>query len=108
MTSMFGFVRPAALAAATLLATVSGAVAADSGYFKDAGDPLVPPTLYNTGSPQATIERQRASGYFGDAGDPLVAPSVATDPSGTIAKQRASGYFPDAGAPLVSPTTETH
>src|SRR5579864_3388151 len=108
MTSIYGLVRPALVAAAMLLGSLSGAAAAESGYFDSAGAPLVAPTLFNTGDAHATATRQEASGYFADAGDPLVAPSQATNPSATLARQRASGYFPAAGAPLVSPTTETH
>ncbi|HUH84567.1 MAG TPA: hypothetical protein VLX85_08140 [Stellaceae bacterium] len=108
MTSMRGLVRPAILAAATLLVSVAGASAAQPGYFDSAGAPLVAPTLYNTGDAQATAARQKASGYFADAGDPLVAASAATNRGGTLERQRATGYFPDAGAPLVSPTTTTH
>lgn len=107
MTSMFALVRPAALAAATLLVSLSGASAAE-GYFTDAGAPLVAPTQYDTGDAQATAARQQASGYFADADAPLVAPSYATNPALTVERQRSSGYFPDAGAPLVSPTSETH
>ncbi len=108
MTSMLGLVRPAVVAAATLLVMLAGASAAPTGYFDSAGAPLVAPNLYNTGDAQTTAARQRASGYFADAGDPLVAPSSATNPAETLAKQRASGYFPDADAPLVNPSLTAH
>jgi hypothetical protein len=108
MRSMLGLVRPASLAAATLLVTLAAASAAEIGYFDSAGAPLVAPNLYNTGDAQTTAARQEASGYFAHAGDPLVAPSLATNPATTLAKQRASGYFPEADAPLVSPTVTPH
>ena len=108
MRSMLGLVRPATLAAATLLVTLAGASAAETGYFDSAGEPLVAPNVHDTGDAQTTAARQEASGYFAHAGDALVAPSSATNPGATLAKQRSSGYFPDAGAPLVSPTVTPH
>jgi hypothetical protein len=96
MNSMFG----AALAGATLLASLSLASAAETGYLDAAGAPLVPTPHYAAGDAQATPPRQEASGYFATAGEPLVVPHANTpDAATTLAKQRESGYFPEAGAP---------
>lgn len=90
-----------ALPAAALAAEPTGA----PGYLNEPDAPLVPPTLYDTGSAEATAARQQASGYFAAAGDPLVQPSRPGDAAATQQLQRDSGYFPDADAPLVSHST---
>jgi hypothetical protein len=99
--------RGAALSAAVLVAAAVGSAnaAQDSGYFAAPGAPLVSPTLYGTGSTQATITRQQASGYFPTAGAPLVEPTDASvgDASTTLSRQSESGYFSTAGAPLTAP-----
>jgi hypothetical protein len=107
--------RAVALSTAVLTAGAFGAAAGpastttakDSGYFSSAGASLVPPTLYDTGDANATLQRQRASGYFPTAGSPLVAPSkISTgDATATLHRQGASGYFAAAGAPLYSLTS---
>jgi hypothetical protein len=102
--------RLLALAASVTVPAVLSLPAAAAGYFDTPEAPLIPPTLYDTGSAQATIARQQASGYFPTAGAPLVPPTEYDTGSAaaTAARQHASGYFGEAGAPLVAPTTTEH
>ena len=75
-----------------------------SGYFTEAGAPLVAP--YQNLRSDTTAQKQVASGYFPYAGAPQVAADTVTiSADTTLQKQAQSGYFPTAGAPMVAPTT---
>lgn len=107
---MSSTLRLLALVASVTVPAALSLPAAAAGYFDTPDAPLVPPTLYDTGSAQATIARQQASGYFPTAGAPLVPPTEYDTGSAaaSTARQHRSGYFGDAGAPLVAPTANDH
>jgi hypothetical protein len=108
-------------------ATLSGAAGTletqrESGYYPEAGAPLVTPHYPEAGAPRvthdaaSTLEKQRMSGYYPDAGAPWVtahypeagAPRVTFDAATTLEKQRMSGYYAEAGAPWVTPWVTPH
>lgn len=100
--------RVLALVASLVTPAALSLPAAAQDYFNTPDAPLVGPTLYNTGSPGTTVDRQQTSGYFATPDASLVPPNAYDTGSAatTLPRQRASGYFPEAGAPLV-PATPT-
>ena len=107
---MSSTLRLLALVASVTMPAALSLPATAAGSFDTPDAPLIPPTLYDTGSAQATIARQQASGYFPTAGAPLVPPIEYDTGSAaaSTARQLGSGYFGEAGAPLVAPTTTDH